>query len=278
MRRELILSLLSLLAMASCHNPKVAADDEDGDNADSTGVALDTLHLFSEDNEIPETIDELFDDFFFTFATDERFQMNRIAFPLRCDDEEETMRITRSDWQNLNSFISQDYYAVIYDEEHDLQMIRDTTVNKVDVEWIYLDDGYVEKYNFRRIEGKWMLCNIKKLRVSEHPNVSFIHFYTEFVSDSATQRSCLDAPMLLTITPEEPDGEAVTELVSADDWFEMTKDMPVPSDYIVNIDYGQRITSTENKTILLEGASNDLTLKYHFEIKNGAWKLMEIEI
>lgn len=237
----------------------------------------DTLQLF-EDVAPSTAVDELFDDFFFTFATDARFQNQRIRFPLRFIDEDEELKLTKDDWHRYNRFGSQEFYSVIYEREEDLLLQKDTAVHEVSVQWIYLQDGYVERYNFKRIpEGQWVLFNIVKQDVSETSIGEFVNFYSEFISDSIFQRTSLKSPVELYI-PESDEAEATQSEISADEWFEMKSDMPFPKDVLVNIDYGQHNTDSSNKNLLMEGVSNGLFLNFKFEKSGVDWKLIKIEM
>lgn len=279
MTKSYFVALLSLLLMLmSCGQGKKEAQLAEKAELDSImGESLDTLQLFDE-VEPPKSVDELFDDFFFTFASDARFQSQRIRFPLRFRDENAEIRLTKQDWNNYNRFGQQEFYSVIYEDERDLALQKDTAVSVVSVQWIYLQDRYVEKYNFRRIpEGQWVLFDIEKQEVEDTPNGDFVTFYSKFIADSLFQRTSLHTPLPLHIAQTD-DSEASDSELSADEWFEMKGDMPIPKDVLVNIDYGQQCTETSRKNVLMEGVSNGLFLEFKFEKVAGEWRLMGIEI
>lgn len=271
--------LLTIVAFSSCKEGKGVGIFSSGDEEEEDSIeafAGDTLHLF-EDEEPPEAVDELFDDFFFNFASDVRFQNQRIAFPLSCKDGEEVMKLSRDDWKQLNSFDSQDFFSVIYEREHDLELQKDTSVNSVSVEWVYLQEDYVERFNFKRVSGKWTLTDIEKDQFSCLPNGDFLDFYSQFIADSAYQRNALSQPLKLVLTPQSDDEEEQVEHLSVDDWFAMKSDLPFPEDMLVNIDYGQTCISQNRKTLLMEGVSNGLQMKFRFDKVGNGWKLIQIE-
>lgn len=281
MNKGSFLIFFLLLLLAGCKDGALTSSSEGNDDAengqDSIELAGDSLHLF-EETVIPETVDELFDDFFFSFAVDAKFQNQRISFPVACKDGNAEMKISRQDWSQYNRFGQQAFYSVIYEREHDLELQKDTAVSDVSVEWMYLDDDYVEKFNFSRQGGKWMLKNIQKDSFSNSPNGSFLKFYASFVSDSVFQRNALTTPLRLVMMSEDVDeGEQVEEL-SADEWFEMKHDLPFQKDALVNIDYGQSCISENRKTLLMQGVSNGLFIKFKFDKSGGEWKLMEVEL
>ncbi len=279
MSKSYFVAFLSLiLLLISCGQGKKEQQLAEEAELDSImSETPDTLQLF-EEKELPKAVDELFDDFFFTFASDARFQGQRIRFPLRFKDEDAELRLTKEDWREYNRFGQQEFYSVIYEREQDLALQKDTAVQEVSVQWIYLQDGYVEKYNFKRIpEGQWVLFNIDKQDVNDTPNGEFVKFYSSFIADSVYQRSCLRTPLPLVASAQD-DYEATESVLSADEWFEMKGDMPIPKDVLVNIDYGQQCTEVGHKNVLMEGVSNGLFMNFKFEKVDGDWKLVGIEI
>lgn len=51
--------------------------------------------------------------------------------------------------------MDQDFYTLILDDMGQVEAGKDTTVNHVVVEKIFLDDNVVRQYLFNRIEGQW---------------------------------------------------------------------------------------------------------------------------
>lgn len=271
-----LLTLLFLLT--SCgHSKKEAQLAEEAELDSILNEQPDTLVLFEEEV-TSEAVDELFDDFFFNFAEDERFQNQRIRFPLHFRDDNAEIELSKDEWHKYNRFGQQEFYSVIYERDADLALQKDTSVHEVSVQWIYLQDGYVECYNFKRIpKGKWVLFNIEKQDVASTPNGDFVNFYSEFVADSAYQRSCICEPLVYHMG-DNGEGEDVDSEISADEWFEMKSDMPFPKDVLVNINYGQVSTESSLKNVLMEGVSNGLFMNFKFEKHDGSWKLTKIDI
>lgn len=274
------LFLASCLSLESCKEGKMKSifsfEDEEVEEDSVEAFVGDTLHLFDEE-EPPVAVDELFDDFFFNFASDARFQGQRVLFPLVFKDGEEMRTLSKTEWQDFNKFDSQEFVSVIYEREDDLDLLKDTTINSVSVEWIYLNENKSEIFNFNRREGKWTLTDVQQESVSNMPNGDFLEFYGQFVADSTFQRSALNLPVRLVLTAEG-DEEAEEEALSADDWFGMKGDLPLPHGELINIDYGQTCISENRKTLMMEGVSNGMSMKFKFDKSGGEWKLIEIEI
>ncbi len=265
------------IVLCACNNGgQTSSDETSNESNDSTEAKLDTLHLF-EEVEPPVSADELFVDFFFNFAADIKYQSQRIKFPLPMKDHDVQLDITRDDWHRFNRFKAQEFYSVIYERENDLDLQNDTSLSNVSVQWIDLKDEYIEEFNFRRINGKWMLTDIVKEDMKNSPNGSFLKFYSQFVSDSTYQREAIETPLKFITQQDDPDEPTLTEELSADEWFGMQSDMPIISDVIANIDFGQTCISQNRKKILVEGVSNGLCIKFKFDKIGSQWRLYEVE-
>ncbi|MBQ0023811.1 MAG: DUF4348 domain-containing protein [Prevotellaceae bacterium] len=279
MKKTLAFAILLLGLFASCKENKVTeiftSDEEE--KVDSAEVfAGDTLHLF-DDEMPPETVDELFDDFFFNFASDQKFQGQRISFPLSCKDGSDEIKLSHQDWAHYNRFNTQDFYSVIYEREQDMELQKDTALSSVAVEWVYLREDYVEKFNFLRVNGKWVLSDIHKENFANLPNGEFLQFYSKFVADSTFQRNSLVQPLKLVLTAQSDEEEEQVEELTADQWFEMKAELPFAKDALVTIDYGQACISQNKKTLLMEGVSNGFYMKFRFDKSGDEWRLHEIE-
>ena len=280
MKKGLLVGVAAVGIFAACKDGKVASASDSDENMQGDTIEAyvgDTLHLFDEPSEPPVTVDVLFDDFLFGFVDDPKFQRQRIQFPLLCRDGEEEQRLSFDDWKQFNHFDTQDFYSVIYEREQDIELQKDTTLQSVDVEWISLQEDYVERFDFNRIGGKWLLTEIQKERRENTPNSDFLNFYIQFVSDSTFQRSSLAEPIKLLLTPEEDEVDVSEESLSADEWFSMKSDLPLPTNELINIDYGQASVSQNRKTLMMCGMSNGLQMKFRFNKDSEGWKLIEIE-
>ena len=277
MKQLFTISLLSLLFCSCWHSSESTDSSEDEVVEDSIEAEEDSLILFEEEV-VPVSADELFDDFFFSFTTDQRFQMQRVKFPLKCKEGQDELVISREEWKEFNRFTTQEFYSVLYERESDMEIQKDTAVNEVSVDWIYLDDDYVERYNFvRSQDGQWLLLDFGKEETSATPYASFVNFYAKFASDSIFQRESIQFP-LHVVAEEQSDGDEGGEAyLSPDEWFEFRQEMPMPEGVMTNINYGQPSISQNRKILLVEGMSNGLYVKYKFDRTNGKWRLYEIE-
>lgn len=252
-------------------------DTEDEPEEDSVEAFIgDTLHLFDE-IEPPAAVDELFDDFLYNFIDDAHFQGQRIVYPLPCKTGDEEKKLTQQEWPQYDHFKNQELLSVIYEREQDFVLSKDTSMQSVAVEWIGLKSDEVEKFHFNRVENKWMLTEIDKKHRSEIPNGDFLNFYARFVADSIFQREALAEPVKVILTSEDGEEEPQEEHLNADEWFEMRQSLPLPTDAIVNVNYGQASISQNRKILMLQGLGNGMQMKFKFNKQDDGWKLMEME-
>ncbi|MBO7582147.1 MAG: DUF4348 domain-containing protein [Bacteroidaceae bacterium] len=279
MRKGLVIAAAIVGLLVSCKDKKMsnAFDVEDDLEEDSIEAFVgDTLHLFQEE-EPPAAVDELFDDFFYNFIDDSHFQGQRIAYPLPYKEGEDNERLTKEEWTRFDHFKNQEVLAVLYEREQDYALSKDTSMQHVGVEWIGLRNNEVEKFHFNRVNGKWMLTEIDKKKREDIPNGHFLDFYAHFISDSIYQRESLADPIKVILTSDDGEEEPQEEHLTADEWFEMKNSLPLPTHELVNVDYGQACISQNKKTLLLQGISNGMQMKFKFNKEDGGWKLKEIE-
>ena len=279
MRKGLVIAVVAACLLGACKDQKMTNvfDTEDDVEEDSVEAFVgDTLHLFEEEAP-PVTVDELFSDFFYNFLDDSRFQNQRIVFPLRYHEGEEERKLSKKEWQELDHLQNEEVLSLIYESEHDLELQKDTTINSVAIERFFLHEHYVEKYNFNRLNGKWMLTDVDKHEMAHAPNGDFMRFYAHFATDSVFQREALASMVKVILTSEDGEEEPQEDEIGADDWFEMKENLPLPEEVLMSIDYGQTNNGQHHKTLLLEGISNGMQMKFKFNKMDEEWKLTEIE-
>lgn len=278
MKKVIVLSV-AMLCLLSCNDNKMKNVYEPEDEVLEDSLETfeeDTLQLFEED-EPPVAVDELFDDFFFNFMDDPRFQTQRIGYPLRYKVGGDIETLSKKDWDEHNHFEGLEVLSVIYEREQDYQLSKDTSMQHVGVEYVKLKRDEVEKFFFNRVEGKWMLTEIEKKKRGNMPNGSFINFYAKFISDSIYQRGALAEPVKVILTSNDGEKEPEEDRLNADEWFEMRQSLPLPTDELINVDYGQACISQHKKTLLLQGIGNGMQIKFKFVRDEDDWKLNEIE-
>lgn len=56
---------------------------------------------------------------------------------------------------------------MLFDDEDDLELVGDTALTSVQVEWILLKNRMVKKYYFERTKGVWMLEAINLRQIEQ---------------------------------------------------------------------------------------------------------------
>ena len=280
MNRFLISFTILLLFVSACNN---ASEDRgeviatDSVYVDSSCYVQDTLQLFEEEV-LPKSADELFNDFFFNYTSDMNFKNQRQAYSLDCNIGDTVIKIHSSELGAYSELFVDDYYSIIYERNEDLSFQKDTSLNEVIVERIDLDGEQIEQYNFNRIEGKWMLTGVGRNEMDYNPNSDFLDFYKSFSSDSVYRKNCINEPLKFVMLSENDEIEDDIQQLTTDEWMSMSSDLPLPANVIININYGQTIISKNSKLLLVEGVSNGLSLTYRFMKIDGAWNLVEVTL
>ena len=263
-----------LLLETACKNRRPADTGETEDSVTCV-VDTDTVAELVSDQEVPKAADELFDDFFFTFAGNRKHQMSRILFPLPVKSGNKVTMMEQHEWRMDRFFMPQNYYTLILDSRKQLNLPKDTSVNHVVVEKIFLDKSWVKGYHFDRINGEWKLTSIENQSVAGNANASFLNFYQNFATDSLYQAEHLND--VISFKGPDPDNDLkdLVGEISADEWEEMGPG-ELPRDMIYNIIYGQTYEHSNQRIFVLRGISNGQEMELTFRRSDGEWKLVKI--
>ena len=151
-------------------------------------------------------------------------------------------------WKHDSLFTGQSYYTLLFDNEEEMEMVGDTALSSVQVEWIYLKTRMVKKYYFERKKGKWMLEAVNLRRMEKGENENFVEFYARFVTDSLYQSRHISNPIqYVTIDPDDEFSILETTL-DINQWYAFRPSLP--ADRLSNINYGQKNDDLSNSKIL----------------------------
>ena len=265
------------MLMFSCNGSKMAGshDEAPADSSDFVdSVVADTMELLITETPMPKAADELFDDFFFNFAANRKLQMERIVFPLPVINAERTDSIGKSEWKTEHFFMRQGYYTLIFDNARQMEAGKDTTINHVVVEKIYLNIKTVKQYLFDRVNGLWMMRGINIIPMYKDKNASFLKFYQSFVSDSLFQVSSLSDPVTFVGPDPDDDFAQMEGVLTPETWPAFAPDLP--SKILYNINYGQANRNSNDKIFVMRGISNGLEIELTFTRRNGKWLLTKL--
>ena len=266
-----------VLLMFSCTGKQAqrvegSLTDSVTDSVDS--VPLDTLEQLLVETPTPKAMDEFFDDFFFNFAANKKVQQARIIFPLTVHKADKDEQIEKNKWQLERFFMRQGYYTLLFDNDEQMKLAKDTSINQAIVERIMLKKDLVKSFVFNRIRGAWMLRELRETSIEENQNASFLTFYHRFVSDKGFQVKSLNS-MVKFVGPDPDDDFNVMEgVITPDTWEAFAPQLP--SKTIYNVIYGQPKPEGNEKIFILRGIANGLELELRFRKVGERWLLMKM--
>ena len=277
MKRFFIAIAASVLLMFSCTGNRTGQGGEMPEDsvADSTDtVEIDTMELLITQTPMPRAADAMFDDFLFNFLANKRLQKERIVFPLRIFEGNKVEQMEERQWQMEHLFMRQGYYTLLFNDEQQMALMKDTAVSEAIVEKILLAKNQVKDYMFRRIRGAWMLCEVRVNEVDQNVNASFLKFYQKFASDSAFQVKSLNETVQFVGPDPDDDFNMMEGVITADTWEAFAPTLPAKSIY--NVIYGKPQEEGNNKIFLLRGVANGLELELTFKRAGDKWLLMKM--
>ena len=168
--RKIGLGFFLLVFLMSCGNKKTKMDPFTTitNLVDSASHKADTVPEVEEDNDPkPIEADESFDDFIYSYASDDALQRQRTKFPLPFYNVDTSSKIEKEDWEHDYLFTQQSYYTLLFDDEDDLELVGDTALTSVQVEWIFLENRMVKKYYFERTNGVGRCEAISLLQIEQ---------------------------------------------------------------------------------------------------------------
>jgi len=272
-----IVFLLGMLLIFSCTGKKSAAIDElpVDSIADSTSVGVvDSMELLITETPMPRAADAMFDDFLFNFLANNKLQRQRIVFPLKMTEGEKVNMMEKRQWKMEHLFMRQGYYTLMFNDDKQMSLMKDTAVNEATVEKIMFRKGKVKEYHFRRIRGAWMMTSVTTTPVSENVNASFLNFYKRFVTDSAFQVKSLNETVQFVGPDPDDDFSLMEGVITPDTWEAFAPKLPSKSIY--NIIYGKPEVEGDMKLFLVRGVSNGLEMELRFKKVGNRWFLMKM--
>ncbi len=266
-----------VLLMFSCTGKQAqrveeSVTDSVSDTLDS--VPLDTLEQLLSEIPTPKAMDELFDDFLFNFAANKKVQKARIIFPLTVHKGDKDEQIDKNKWEMERFFMRQGYYTLWFDNDAQMELAKDTSINQAIVEKIQLKKDLVTDYVFNRIRGAWMLREIRETKIAENINASFLAFYQKFSSDKAFQVKSLNSLVKFVGPDPDDDFNMMEGLITPDTWEAFAPELPKKTIY--NIIYGEPKSMDNEKIFILRGISNGQEVELRFKKVGERWLLMKM--
>ena len=243
MKRLLIAFFAGLMLVFSCTGNKAGQTGDglsDSTAIDSSELAepIDSMELLITETPMPRAADAMFDDFLFNFLANKKLQKERIIFPLKLVEGEKTELMEKSKWKMEHLFMRQGFYTLLFNNDKQMSLMKDTAVSEAVVERILLRKAKVKEYHFLRIKGAWMLTEVRTTPLKDNANASFLSFYKQFASDSLFQLKSLNETV--QFVGPDPDDDLDT------------------------------------KIFLLRGVANGLEMELRFKKVGGKWLLMKM--
>ena len=277
MKRFLLVITAGLLLMFSCTGNRTQSYEEPQTDSVAESVdtvAMDTLELLLVETPTPKAMDELFDDFFFNFAANKKLQLSRIIFPLTVNKPDKKESIEKKSWSNERFFMRQGYYTLLFDNDEQMKLMKDTSINQAIVEKIQLKKNLVKDYVFNRIRGAWMLREINEMPIDKNVNASFLSFYKKFVSDKVFQLKSINKTVSFVGPDPDDDFNTMEGIITPDTWEAFAPQLPEKSIY--NVIYGQMTPTDNEKIFIMRGIANGLEMELRFKKVGGRWLLMKM--
>lgn len=285
MKKLSFLSVLLAVLTVVCFTSVGCSDKKPAQVHDSTSVdsviadtqTVDSTEKLIEETPMPKAADELFDDFVFNFAANRKLQMKRVHFPLPVYHNDKLVKsIGKRAWKMEHFFMHQDYYTLIFDNQKQMNLVKDTAINHVVVEKVFYAKKKVQQFLFNRINGEWMMTSINYKPMYSNMNASFLKFYGHFATDSAFQAKHLHNPVKFVGPDPDDDFSTMSGDIEPETWPAFAPQLP--HGMIYNIIYGQKYAESNQKIFVIRGIANGMETILTFKRVHGKWILIKLNM
>ena len=285
MKKLSFLSVLLAVLTVVCFTSVGCSDKKPAQVHDSTSVdsvvadtqTVDSTEKVIEETPMPKAADELFDDFVFNFAANRKLQMKRVHFPLPVYHNDKLVKsIGKRAWKMEHFFMHQDYYTLIFDNQKQMNLVKDTAINHVVVEKVFYAKKTVQQFLFNRINGEWMMTSINYKPMYSNMNASFLKFYGHFATDSTFQAEHLHNPVKFVGPDPDDDFSTMSGDIEPETWPAFAPQLP--HGMIYNIIYGQKYAESNQKIFVIRGIANGMETILTFKRIHGKWMLIKLNM
>lgn len=285
MKKLSFLSVLLAVLTVVCFTSVGCSDKKPAQVHDSTSVdsvvadtqTVDSTEKLIEETPMPKAADELFDDFVFNFAANRKLQMKRVHFPLPVYHNDKLVKsIGKRAWKMEHFFMHQDYYTLIFDNQKQMNLVKDTAIDHVVVEKVFYAKKKVQQFLFNRINGEWMMTSINYKPMYSNMNASFLKFYGHFATDSAFLAKHLHNPVKFVGPDPDDDFSTMSGDIEPETWPAFAPQLP--HGMIYNIIYGQKYAESNQKIFVIRGIANGMETILTFKRVHGKWMLTKLNM
>ena len=271
-----IYGMLFLLALSASCGRNRTAEPQPGVQPDTDSVRTDTLadSLAQEEPEPPLAADGLFGDFIFNFMRSQRFQRERVRFPLAVRENGAERLLPREEWKHDRLYAKAEVYTMLFDDVKSMGNSKDTAVKRVTVDMLDFKRKSVKQYIFNKERGAWLLTGLDIHPLAQDVNSDFYTFYLRFAGDAAYRRGHVANPFALTIT--DPDSfEPMKGDADAAQWDDYAPELP--RDLMANVNYGQTYAPTGQRVLLVSSVDGAMTSSITFRKRGKNWVAVKLE-
>ena len=285
MKKLSFLSVLLAVLTVVCFTSVGCSDKKPAQVHDSTSVdsviadtqTVDSTEKLIEETPMPKAADELFDDFVFNFAANRKLQMKRVHFPLPVYHNDKLVKtIEKRAWKMEHFFMHQDYYTLIFDNQKQMNLVKDTAIDHVVIEKVFYAKKKVQQFLFNRINGEWMMTSINYKPMYSNMNASFLKFYGHFATDSTFQAEHLHNPVKFVGPDPDDDFSTMSGDIEPETWPAFAPQLP--HGMIYNIIYGQKYAESNQKIFVIRGIANGMETILTFKRVHGKWMLTKLNM
>ena len=285
MKKLSFLSVLLAVLTVVCFTSVGCSDKKPAQVHDSTSVdsviadtqTVDSTEKLIEETPIPKAADEIFDDFVFNLAANRKLQMKRVHFPVPVYHNDKLVKsIGKRAWKMEHFFMHQDYYTLIFDNQKQMNLVKDTAINHVVVEKVFYAKKTVQQFLFNRINGEWMMTSINYKPMYSNMNASFLKFYGHFATDSTFQAEHLHNPVKFVGPDPDDDFSTMSGDIEPETWPAFAPQLP--HGMIYNIIYGQKYAESNQKIFVIRGIANGMETILTFKRIHGKWMLIKLNM
>lgn len=275
-----LLLFVAILILSSCHESgKTEEESVEGDTLKVDSTDSDAI---SEEEKILEEVsrsghvDELFDDFLYTFSHIHAMQKQRVEYPLADIAEDGTnVGLQKGEFTDDMNFLDGEYTTTFWNSRKQTSLKEDTTLTKATVEKLDLDNHQIVAYDFHKKKGKWMLYARRHQKFQDADMPDFLEFYSRFSSDSLYRQGSLSNNIKVNMLDPDNEDQSISGTIDPQQFPVMCPE--VPSGQITNIRYGQNYSSPRKIILEKSGQSNGMSEIFTFEKEGKEWKLTEYD-
>ena len=265
-RRFFSIGLVTILIVtAACSGGKTEQETGDEDsllNTDADTVLLPDeeetdLPLMPKEGEV--RVDELFDDFLYTFVRSHRIQNSRTEQGLNCD----------------LSFMAGEFCTNLYSSQSEMSLNEDTMLSVASVERIDLNEQEITSFKFQKQKGKWRLTSKEVYGFAGSDMCDFLQFYARFTTDSIFQYKSMARSIRVTMMDPDDENQSIEGFIDRAQWPTVIGEFP--SGVISNIRSGQIYDGRRRMMLEKMAMGQGLSETFTFEKHGNDWKLTQFD-